>query len=233
MADNLLLESILVLEAFGLVSLPSFALWFGYGCWTRSRISNRFTLQIAKGLRSHGRCSPSTLLISPGPRPVEVLLCLGREMPAGPTAPWISTIGAPVEGRRSRVGNRGCSVAMAALCEVQLATTVSALDPKHVNKRRRAVFFNAICASLADPLQVEIGSAGKLIIRGALERGDLTAMVGRWSGVASRPGHELGRAGGVMRGGKEQLSRGRGADADRKRVQCRSRRRRKCRPFFQ
>lgn len=49
--------------------------------------------------------SPSTLLISLAPKPVCVRLCLGREMPAGPTAPWMSTIGAPMEGRRSRVGS--------------------------------------------------------------------------------------------------------------------------------
>lgn len=48
--------------------------------------------------------SPSTLLISPAPKPVKVRLCLGREMPAGPTEPWMSTMGAPMDGRRSRVG---------------------------------------------------------------------------------------------------------------------------------
>lgn len=43
---------------------------------------------------------PSTLLISVAPNPVKVRLCLGREMPAGPTGPWRSEIGAPMEGRR-------------------------------------------------------------------------------------------------------------------------------------
>ena len=47
---------------------------------------------------------PSTLLISEAPKPVRVRLCLGREMPAGPTDPWMSTIGAPTDGRRSLVG---------------------------------------------------------------------------------------------------------------------------------
>jgi hypothetical protein len=45
---------------------------------------------------------PSTLLISPAPKPVKVRLCFGRAMPAGPTGPWRSEIGALVEGRRSR-----------------------------------------------------------------------------------------------------------------------------------
>jgi hypothetical protein len=44
----------------------------------------------------------STALISPGPKPVTVLLCLGRVKFAGPTGPFRSAIGALVEGRRSR-----------------------------------------------------------------------------------------------------------------------------------
>lgn len=60
------------------------------------------------------RYLPSTLLISPGPNPVNVLLCLGLEMPAGPTEPWMSTIGADVEGRRWRVGNGFCDAIVAA-----------------------------------------------------------------------------------------------------------------------
>lgn len=44
----------------------------------------------------------STFLISPGPKPVTVLLCLGRVKLAGPTGPLRSTSGALVEGRRSR-----------------------------------------------------------------------------------------------------------------------------------
>lgn len=58
---------------------------------------------------------PSKLLISLGPKPVAVRVCFGREMPAGPTAPWISTIGADVEGRLSRVGRRCCSDAIASV----------------------------------------------------------------------------------------------------------------------
>lgn len=42
---------------------------------------------------------PSTLLISPAPKPVKVRLCLGLEKP-GPTGPLRSVIGAPVDGRR-------------------------------------------------------------------------------------------------------------------------------------
>ena len=44
----------------------------------------------------------STALISPGPKPVTVLLCLGRVKFAGPTGPLRSARGALVEGRRSR-----------------------------------------------------------------------------------------------------------------------------------
>lgn len=42
----------------------------------------------------------STALISAGPKPVTVLLCLGLVKP-GPTGPWISDRGALVEGLRS------------------------------------------------------------------------------------------------------------------------------------
>lgn len=45
----------------------------------------------------------STLLISEGPKPVKVRLCLGRLKP-GPTGPWRSAMGAPTEGLRSRRG---------------------------------------------------------------------------------------------------------------------------------
>lgn len=44
----------------------------------------------------------STLLISDGPKPVTVLLCLGLVIPAGPTGPLKSVMGAEVLGRRSR-----------------------------------------------------------------------------------------------------------------------------------
>jgi hypothetical protein len=43
----------------------------------------------------------STALISNGPNPVKVRLCLGRLKP-GPTGPWRSDMGTPTEGRRSR-----------------------------------------------------------------------------------------------------------------------------------
>jgi hypothetical protein len=43
----------------------------------------------------------STVLISCAPNPVAVRLCLGREMPDGPTGPLRSTMGADVLGRRS------------------------------------------------------------------------------------------------------------------------------------
>lgn len=52
----------------------------------------------------------STLLISPGPKPVTVLLCFGRVKLAGPTGPLRSASGALIEGRRSRAGE--ASVAM-------------------------------------------------------------------------------------------------------------------------
>lgn len=44
----------------------------------------------------------STLLMSLGPKPVTVLLCLGRVKLAGPTGPLRSASGALVEGLRSR-----------------------------------------------------------------------------------------------------------------------------------
>jgi hypothetical protein len=43
----------------------------------------------------------STALISPGPKPVTVLLCLGR-LKEGPTGPFRSASGELVEGRRWR-----------------------------------------------------------------------------------------------------------------------------------
>lgn len=44
----------------------------------------------------------STLLISPGPNPVTVLLCFGLVNPSGPMGPLRSEMGALIEGRRSR-----------------------------------------------------------------------------------------------------------------------------------
>jgi len=49
-----------------------------------------------------GKDLPSTLLMSPAPKPVKVRLCLGRVTPEGPMGPLRSVIGAPVEGRRWR-----------------------------------------------------------------------------------------------------------------------------------
>jgi hypothetical protein len=46
----------------------------------------------------------STLLISLGPKPVAVLLCLGLVKLAGPTGPCRSASGELMEGRRSRAG---------------------------------------------------------------------------------------------------------------------------------
>ena len=52
----------------------------------------------------------STLLISAAPKPVAVRLCLGREIPSGPTGPWRSEMGADVDGLLSRglVAMVGC-----------------------------------------------------------------------------------------------------------------------------
>jgi hypothetical protein len=47
-----------------------------------------------------------TALISVGPNPVEVRMCLGREK-SGPTGPFKSLSGALVEGRRSRSAQDG------------------------------------------------------------------------------------------------------------------------------
>lgn len=60
--------------------------------------------RVSKNLRTHWEWgnTPSTLLISWGVNPVRVRLCLGRETPAGRTLPWMSTMGAPIEGLRSR-----------------------------------------------------------------------------------------------------------------------------------
>lgn len=53
----------------------------------------------------------SIALISPGPKPVTVLLCLGR-VKAGPTGPCRSASGALVEGRRSRGDDDEAAVAI-------------------------------------------------------------------------------------------------------------------------
>jgi hypothetical protein len=44
--------------------------------------------------------SASAVLISAGPRPVTVRLCLGLLMPGGPIGPWSSAMGAEVDGLR-------------------------------------------------------------------------------------------------------------------------------------
>jgi hypothetical protein len=61
--------------------------------------------------RSGSGILASTLLISDGPKPVKVRLCLGRLNP-GPTGPWRSAMGAPTEGLRSRRGSVGSDDAM-------------------------------------------------------------------------------------------------------------------------
>ena len=53
---------------------------------------------------------PSTLLISPAPKPVKVRLCFGLENP-GPTGPCRSEMGVLVEARRSRLGDPGVAIA--------------------------------------------------------------------------------------------------------------------------
>ena len=45
----------------------------------------------------------STFLISVAPKPVAVRLCLGREIPSGPTGPWRSVMGVVVDNVLSRV----------------------------------------------------------------------------------------------------------------------------------
>lgn len=65
--------------------------------------------------------SPSTLLISPAPKPVKVLLCLGRVTPAGLTEPCMSTMGAPMEGRRSLRGTLSGGVSGVAIVTVARA----------------------------------------------------------------------------------------------------------------
>lgn len=57
----------------------------------------------------------SMLLISAGPKPVTVLLCLGLVIPAGPTGPLKSEMGADVLGLRSRGGASAAAVLEAML----------------------------------------------------------------------------------------------------------------------
>ena len=54
----------------------------------------------------------STFLISPGPKPVTVLVCLGRVRLGGPTGPLRSASGELVEGLRSLVGEGGVAILM-------------------------------------------------------------------------------------------------------------------------
>ena len=104
MANNLLFEAVLVLEAAGLVFKPSLALGLGDGSWLKADV--RGGLYIVETLGGVLSSIPSTVLISPAPKPVRVLLCLGRETPAGATPPWISTRGAPTDGLLSLRGTR-------------------------------------------------------------------------------------------------------------------------------
>jgi len=59
----------------------------------------------------------STLLMSLGPKPVTVLLCLGRVKPVGPTGPLRSLSGALVEGLRSRGEGAAAAILMMAMAE--------------------------------------------------------------------------------------------------------------------
>jgi hypothetical protein len=62
----------------------------------------------------------STLLMSPGPNPVTVLLCFGLVKLAGPTGPLRSASGALVDGRRSRAVE-------ATMLRMSIATTLELL----------------------------------------------------------------------------------------------------------
>jgi len=64
------------------------------------------------------------LLISEGPNPVDVLLCLGLLMPSGPTGPFRSEMGAEVEGFRS-------------LVEVDVAMAVCTVQQQTIDSRKR------------------------------------------------------------------------------------------------
>lgn len=110
MADNLLFEAVLVLEAIGLMLEPSLALRLGDGGWKTTKL-----LVTVCELGKY-KCLPSTVLISPAPKPVRVLLCLGRETPAGATPPWMSTRGAPTDGLLSLRGIR-CGVVEAMVAD--------------------------------------------------------------------------------------------------------------------
>lgn len=116
MANDLLLEAILVLEALRLGLGPRIALGFRDRSCRKSRASaavSRVSLGASflrvraitcpalrraaarEGARELRGDSPSTLLISLAPKPVKVRLCFGREMPAGEIPPCMSMIGAP------------------------------------------------------------------------------------------------------------------------------------------
>ena len=107
MANDFFLEILLCLKAFGSKFLPGLALGFGdrsyLGVRRQQRFNVRFAIYKARSIEQIGRNwwidLPSTLLISPAPKPVKVRLCLGLVKP-GPTGPWRS-MGAPVLGRRS------------------------------------------------------------------------------------------------------------------------------------
>lgn len=71
---------------------------------------------------------PSTLLISPAPKPVKVRLCFGLVNP-GPTGPCRSWMGAEVEGRRSLA----VVAMMESLCKYQ---TVLSSNLKNRTRRR-------------------------------------------------------------------------------------------------
>lgn len=110
MAYDFLLEVLGGREGMRVVLLPGGALVLRDGSCDGGRWCEfMFDKHARRGKGENS--SPSTLLISPAPKPVKVLLCFGRVKPGGPTGPLRSEIGAPVLGRRSR-GGGGVGVAI-------------------------------------------------------------------------------------------------------------------------
>jgi hypothetical protein len=77
----------------------------------------------------------STLLISPGPKPVTVLLCFGLVKLAGPTGPLKSASGALVDGRRSLAGG---PVAAVAISRISMAKKGGIAERVRVKERVKA-----------------------------------------------------------------------------------------------
>jgi hypothetical protein len=94
-------------QNLGLISLSdihAFSNCTTHHCPGQFQINHSQTRYGTYASRSGSGMLASTLLISVGPKPVKVRLCLGRLNP-GPTGPWRSAIGAPTEGFRSRRGS--------------------------------------------------------------------------------------------------------------------------------